>query len=87
MVIWMVAERDTSGQLIPSNPAPSVTFADKQGNNVTGCSYNYRPDIGATVTTVPISLASGALVVTHSVGSTVNGVNGSSISNGINGAH
>ena len=83
----MVAERDTSGQPVPSNPAPLVTFTDQQGNNVAGCSSNYRPDIGATVATVPINLASGALVVTHSVGGNVNGVNGSSITNGVNGAH
>lgn len=75
---------NTSGQPIP---APSVTFTDKQGNNVTGCTYNDRPDISATVATVPIGLASGALVITLSVGGTVNGVNGSGITNGVNGAH
>ena len=87
VVIWMVAQlNNISGQPI-SNPAPSVTFTDKQGDNVTGCSYNYRPDIGATVATVPIGLASGSLVITLSVGGTVNSVNGSSVTNSVNGAH
>ena len=45
--------------------APSITFTDKQGSNVTGCPYDYRPDVGATVATIPISLAPGALVLTH----------------------
>lgn len=88
VVIWMVAQpNNISSQPIPSNPAPSVTFTDKQGDNVTGCSYNYRPDLGATIATVPIDLASGLLVITLSVGGTVNGVNGSSVTNGVSGVH
>ena len=82
----MVAERDNNGQLILSNPAPSVTFADKQGSNVTGCSVTYRPEIAATVATVPISLAPEALVITHSVGAMINGINGTNAMNGVDGA-
>ena len=67
IVVWIVAERDSNGRPIPLEPAPSVKFADKQGNSVTDCSYTYRPDIGATVAEVPVDLAPGALVITHSV--------------------
>ena len=70
----MVTKRDNNGQPIPLIPPPSVAFKDKQGNNATGCSYDYRPDIGATIATVTISLASGALVIKHSVGGAVNGI-------------
>ena len=67
IVIWIVADRDSNGHPILLEPAPSVKFADKQGNSATDCSYSYRPDIGATVAEVPINLAPGALVITHSV--------------------
>ena len=66
IVIWIVAERDSNSQPIPLNPAPSVKFADRQGNSVADCLYTYRPDIGATVAEVPIDLAPGGLVITHS---------------------
>ena len=87
VVIWMVPQYDPNGQLIPLNPPPSVTFTDKQGSDVTGCSFNYRADIGATIASVPVTLASGMLAITHSVTGNVNGVSGSSITNGVNGAH
>ena len=86
VVIWMVAENDRSGQLIPMDPPPAVTFTDKQGSNVTGCSFNYRADIGATIASVPITLASGTLAITHSVVEKVNGFSGPSTTNGVNGA-
>ena len=85
VVIWMVAEHDPSGQLIPLNPPPSVKFTDKQGSDVTGCSFEYRADIGAIIASVPVTLASGTLVITHSVIENANGVNGPSTTNGVNG--
>ena len=82
----MAAEYDPRGQLIPLDPPPSVTFTDKQGSDVTGCSFKYRADIGATITSVPVTLASGTLAITHSVMENLNGVNGSSTISGVNGA-
>ena len=82
----MVAEYDPSGHLIPLDPPPSVTFTDKQGSDVTGCSFNYRADIGATIASVPVTLASGTLAITHSVTSNVNGVSGPSTTSGGSGA-
>ena len=85
VVIWMVAENDPSGQLIPLDPPPSVKFTDKDGSDVTGCSYRYRADIGATIASVPVTLASGTLAITHSIVENVNGVSGPSTTNGVNG--
>ena len=85
VVIWMVAEHDPSGQLIPLDTPPSVAFADKQGSDVTGCSFNYRADIGATIASVPVTLASGTIAITHSVVENVNGVSGPSTTDGVNG--
>ena len=66
----------------PSNTEPSVTFADKSGNTVQGCSSSYRGDVAATVATVPIVLAPGGLVVKLSSGGAVSGlVNG--VANGL----
>ena len=85
VVIWMVAGNDPSGQLIPLDRPPSVTFTDKDGSDVAGCSFNYRADIGATIASVPVTLASGTLAITHSVIENVNGVSGPSTTNGVNG--
>ena len=82
----MVAEYDPSGQPIPLDPPPSVTFTDKQGSDVTGCSFAYRADIGATIASVPVTLASGTLAITHSILSNVNGLSGPSTTSGVNGA-
>ena len=86
VVIWMIAEHDPSGQLIPLDPPPSVTFTDQQGSDVTGCSFHYRADIGATIASVPVTLASGTIAITHSVVENVNSVSDPSTTNGINGA-
>ena len=86
VVIWMVAQNDPSGQLIPLDPPPSVTFTDKQGSSVTGCSFIYRADIGATIALVPVTLASGTLAITHSVVDKVNGVSDPGTTGLVNGA-
>ena len=86
VVIWMVAEHDPSGQLIPLDPPPSVTFTDKQGLDATGCSFEYRADIGATIASVPVTLASGTLAIKHLIIENANGASGPSTTNGVNGA-
>ena len=81
----MLASRNGNGNLVPSNPAPAVTFADGTGKSVDGCAAEYRADLGAVLATVPVSLAEGGtLVITLSVGGAVNGVNRV---NGVNGIH
>lgn len=78
----MLASRDGNGNMVPSNSAPAVTFADGTGKDVGDCAAEYRADLGAVVATVPVLLAEGGtLVITHSVGAVGNGVNG------VNGVH
>ena len=64
-----------------------MTVKDQQDNNVAGCSFTYRPDVGATVAIVPVNLISGALILTHSIAGATNGVNGFGLSNSVNGSH
>ncbi len=51
------------------------------------CSHSNQLDIGATIAGVPSNTVSRSLVITHLVREAVNGVDGTSITNGVNGKH